>query len=441
MVVIGVVGFTVASIACGLTPTTGIAETWIIFFRVVQGAFAALMFPASVGIVVASFPIRERGKALAIFFGISGGLTALGPIAGGYLTQWTWRAIFWINVPVAIIALILIYLSKPENEKRPAKIDYRGTVLICLSMGLLVLGFQQSAIWGWSDPKTIGSLVVGAVLAVVFVMTELRTTEPVLNLRIFQDRGFAVDNVVLALMSVAFVPFFFFGSIYSQISLNSSASNAGFYLMYFFLGFVITAQIGGRILDQRGARPAVLIGGIVATVGFYLLAKKVTDLSLSDQWPYIMLAGAGVGFILGPASTDAVNRAASTSYSEVTGITQTARNFGASLGLAILGSVLIHQNSSNITDELTSTAHVSSAEASRIADSVSGSGGGSGSFAGVPDSVHAAIENGFASSVQTVFYIMAGVMAVTFVVSLIGLPAGRVDPPDEGDDPGGPGAA
>ncbi len=119
MVVIGVIGFAIASACCGFTPTGSIAQAWIIVFRVIQGATAALMFPAAVGIVVASFPLRERGKAMAIFFGISGGLTAIGPIAGGYLTQWTWRAIFWINIPVAIIALVLIWLSKPD-ERAPA---------------------------------------------------------------------------------------------------------------------------------------------------------------------------------------------------------------------------------------------------------------------------------------------------------------------------------
>ena len=113
-----------------MTPTGSIAQAWIIVFRVIQGAMAALMFPAAGGIVVASFPLCERGKAMAICFGISGGLTAIGPIAGGYLTQWTWRAIFWINIPVAIIALVLIWLSKPDNERRPTKLDYRGTVLV-----------------------------------------------------------------------------------------------------------------------------------------------------------------------------------------------------------------------------------------------------------------------------------------------------------------------
>src|ERR1700735_1890795 len=127
MVVIGVIGFAATSALCGFTPKGSVAEAWIILFRVVQGATAAVMFPAAVGIVVASFPVHERGRAMAIFFGISGGLTAIGPIAGGYLTQWTWRSIFWINVPVAIIALILIWKSRPDDEKHPTRLDPRGT--------------------------------------------------------------------------------------------------------------------------------------------------------------------------------------------------------------------------------------------------------------------------------------------------------------------------
>ncbi|MGO9901152.1 MAG: MFS transporter, partial [Solirubrobacteraceae bacterium] len=140
MVVIGVIGFAIASACCGFTPKGSVAQAWIIAFRVIQGAAAALMFPAAVGIVVASFPLRERGRAMAIFFGISGGLTAIGPIAGGYLTQWTWRSIFWINIPVAIIALLLIWRSCTETETQPTKLDYRGAVLITGAMGLIVLG-------------------------------------------------------------------------------------------------------------------------------------------------------------------------------------------------------------------------------------------------------------------------------------------------------------
>jgi EmrB/QacA subfamily drug resistance transporter len=430
MVVIGVIGFAVASACCGATPTGSIAEPWMITFRVVQGATAALMFPAAVGIVVASFPLRERGKAMAIFFGISGGLTAIGPIAGGYLTQWTWRAIFWINIPVAIIALFLIWRSRPDNETRPTKLDYRGTVLITGAMGLTVLGLQQSATWGWGSAATWACVAAGLLLMVAFVAWELRAPEPLLRLQIFRDRGFAVENIVLALMSVVFVPFFFFASVYAQLSLGESASNAGLYIMYFFLGFVITAQIGGRMLDARGAKPAVVFGSALAAVGFYLLAGKLTNLSLNHQWVYVMIAGAGVGLMLGPASTDAVNRAPSSSYSEVTGITQTARNFGASLGLAILGAILITRNETNVSSALIKNG-VPTAVAHHLAASFRSQASASGAAAKAPAALVHDVQIAFAHSTQTVFYIMAGVMAATFLVSVRWLPRGRVEVPAE----------
>ena len=141
---------------CGLTPKGSYAEAWIVGFRVVQGAGGALMFPAALAIVVQTFPLRQRGKALALFFGIAGGLTAIGPILGGYLTQWTWRAIFWVNIPVAIIALVLIAISKPQTEYKRAPIDYVGAVLIAAGIGLSVFGLQQSVLWSWSNAGHVG---------------------------------------------------------------------------------------------------------------------------------------------------------------------------------------------------------------------------------------------------------------------------------------------
>ncbi len=434
MVEIGVVGFAIASVLCGFTPKGSIAEPWIIVFRVAQGAMAALMFPAAVGIVVASFPARERGKAMAVFFGVSGGLTAIGPIAGGVLTQWTWRSIFWINVPVAIIALILIRKSQPDNQSRPTTLDYRGTVLITGAMGLLVLGLQQSGVWGWSSAATWVCIIAGLLSAVAFVRWQLNAPAPLLQLRIFSDRGFATENAVLALMSVVFVPFFFFASVYAQASLGQSSSDAGLYIMYFFIGFVIMSQLGGRILDTRGARPAVVGGSALAAVGFFLLAGKLTDLSINAQWIYIAIAGGGVGLMLGTASTDAVNRAPSSSYSEVTGITQTARNFGASLGLAVLGAILVSRNETNVAAALTRHG-VPQAAAHGIAASLGSGGAGARSGAGQPHALVHDVQLAFAHSTQTVFYIMAAVMAATFLVSLRCLPGGRAAIPDEAEVP------
>jgi len=440
MVLVGVTGFAIASAACGLTPKGAIAEPWIIVFRVLQGATAALLFPAAVAIVVASFPLRERGKAMAIFFGISGGLTAIGPIAGGFLTQWTWRAIFWINIPVAIIAVVLTQIACPRDEPRPEKLDYRGTALITGGMALTVLGFEQSSVWGWSSPATWFCVIAGLLLMFVFVRFELSIKQPLLRLQIFSDRGFATDTVVLGLMSIVFVPFFFFGSVYAQVALGKNSSQAGEYILWFFLGFVIAAQIGGRILDRRGARPTVVIGGALAAVGFFLLAGKMTDLSLAAQRLDIAVAGAGIGLMLGPASTDAVNRAPSTSYSEVTGITQTARNFGASLGLAVLGAILISQNTTNVTNALAKHG-VPSGVAHRVAASFSGSGAGSNSGAGRSSALVHDVQLAFAHSTQTVFYIMAGVMVATFIVALGWLPRGRLESVDDEEELVAPAAA
>lgn len=429
MVTIGVVVFATASALCGATPETGVAEAWMIFFRVIQGAGAALMFPAALAIVLGAFPVRERGRALAIFFGVAGAFTSIGPIAGGYLTEWTWRAIFWINVPVAIAALVMTAISKPANEKHPAPLDYRGAVLICGGMGLAVLGLQQSSVWGWGNPITWVCIAAGLALIAWFVRYELGLSSPLMQIRTFKDRAFAVDNAVLFLLMIAFVPLFFFASMYAQISLGESASETGLYLLIFFAGFFVATQWGGKILDSRGARPAVVLGCAVGAVGFALWAHQMPELSVGSQWPFMVLAGAGVGLVLSPANTDAMNRVPRSRYGEATGITQTVRNFGASLGLAVLGTVLILENKSNLESTLGEEG-IPKSQADQIAAGLSESGGGSesafaeGAGAGA-QKIFSAVQYDFALSSRTVFYGMAAAMAVAFVVALIWMPAGK----------------
>jgi EmrB/QacA subfamily drug resistance transporter len=423
MVTIGVAGFAVCSALCGATPTGDLAEAWLIAFRIAQGAFAALLFPAALAIVVAAFPVRERGRALATFFGITGGLTAVGPLAGGYLTEWTWRAIFWINVPVAVIALILTARAKPAQERRAEPIDLRGAVLISAAMGLIVLGLQQAGAWGWTDARTIGCIAAGAVLLAAFVAFELRHATPLIQLRIFAQRAFAVDNLVLLLMSAVFVPFFFFASVYAQGALGNTATEAGLYLLVFFGGFAAAAQWGGRIVDKRGARPAVVLGCLVAAAGLYLWGRSLPTLDFDDQWLRVAITGAGLGLVLGPVSTDALNRAGNASYGEVTGITQTVRNLGASLGLAIMGSLFIHQNAGRIESTLTDHG-VPAGQADRIAHAVTSPGAASG---GGSPAILDAVRLDIAHSTQTVVWVMAGVMAAAFVVAQVWMPRGRVE--------------
>jgi MFS family permease len=368
MVVLGVIIFAGASALCGATPRGSAAEAWLVAFRALQGLGGAIMFPAAIAIVVVTFDLRSRGRALALFFGIAGGLTAIGPIAGGYLIEWTWRAIFWINIPVALIALALIAISKPPNEARPAPMDYRGLALIVGGVGLSVFGFQQSALWGWGNPAIEASIAAGVVLLVVFFFVERRTEAPLINVRIFENRTFLVENIILGIAMMAFIPVFFFAAIYGQIALAEKATESSLLILYFFIGFVICAQMG---------------------------------------------------LMLGQANTDAINRASRYSYGEATGITQTVRNYGASLGFAILGTILITEFRSRITSSLTAQGlpgPAASAEAGKIAQLQ----GGSGNITSIPQFIRA----DFAAATREVLYGMCVVMAVAGLVALRGLKRG-----------------
>ncbi len=283
-------------------------------------------------------------------------------------------------MPVAIIALILTLRAKPADERRATTIDRPGALLVCAGMGLAVLGFQQSSEWSWSSPATWACIVAGVALLALFVRFELRTEAPLIELRIFSDRGFAADNLVLFLLCVCFVPLFFFASVYGQAVLHEDAASTGLYLGIFFLGFAIASQFGGRILDARGARPAAIAGSAIAVAGYLLWANALTDAHLATQWYWVAMTGAGVGLVLSPVSTDALNRAPRGSYGEVTGVTQTVRYFSSSLGLAILGTIFVNRY-----------------------------GGGTA----------------IAEATATVYRCMAGVMVVCLLVAILGMRPGR----------------
>jgi len=419
VVVLGVVIFAGASIMCGLTPVGPVAQAWLIGFRALQGAGGALLFPAALGIVVQTFDLHKRGRALALFFGIAGGLTAVGPVLGGYLTEWTWRAIFWVNVPVALVALVLIAISKPVTEFRPEPLDKRGLVLIVSGVGLSVAGFQQSVTWGWQSSWTLLLVATGIACLIAFVIVELRTRMPLMEVRIFQIRAFAAENLVLGVAMLTFVPTFFFASEYAQVALARSAQQSGLYLLYFFLGYAVASQVGGRLLDRRGAKRPVVLGCIIAAVGYALWAERMPQLSFSAQlWP-VIIAGAGIGLMLTPSSTDAVNRASRLSYGEATGITQTVRNFSASLGFAVLGTLLLSQFRLHVAKSL-ATMGVPAAQASKEAAAAVQRQGEVRGTSGIPHFVRL----DFAMASRDVFLAMAVVMAVAAVVAIFGLERG-----------------
>jgi len=426
MVVIGVVVFALSSAACGLTPTGAAAQTWIITFRVIQGIGGALMYPAALAIVVAAFPVRERGRAMAIFFGVAGGLTAIGPIVGGYLSEWTWRAIFWVNIPVAIIALVLTAIARPHTQTRPGRLDFRGLVLIAGGVGLAVFGLQQTQVWGWTNWIVIASMVAGVLLLVTFFYVEPRQQHPLIDVEAFRIRAFFVQNVVLFISMIVFIPIFFFASIYAQVSLGDGPQEAGLYLLVFFLGFAPGVQVGGRRLDRSGAKFPVVAGCVIAAVGLALWGGSVTNLSLGSQWYYIVIAGFGLGLMLGPSNTDAINQVGRLSYGEATGVTQTTRNFGASFGLAFLGTLLVTVERNHLLTRLIALGLPSAAAhstAKAIAQTRQSKPSASVHGALGAHIFHAA-QLSLADGMQAVLYAMAAVMVIAAITARIGLRPG-----------------
>ena len=240
-----------------------------------------------------------------------------------------------------------------------------------------------------------------------------------MNVHIFANRAFTVENVILGIAMMAFIPVFFFASVYGQVALAEKATTSSLLILYFFLGFVVCAQIGGRMLDRAGAKRPVVLGCVLAAVGFALWAGKAPSLHVGGQVIYIVMAGAGMGLMLGQANTDAINRASRYSYGEATGITQTVRNYGASLGFAILGTILITEFRSKITSSLIAQGlpgPAASAEAAKIAQLQ----GGNGNVAAIPQFIRA----DFAGATRDVLYVMAAIMAVAALVALRGLRRG-----------------
>ena len=423
MLLVGVVGFAATSALCGATPDNGWAETWLIAARAGQGVFAAVLMPAAIAIVYSSAPAAKRGSSMAMFFGLTGAFTALGPILGDYLLHYSWRAIFWVNIPVAVAAVIVVLAARIPETQTPGRIDWRGAALVATGMALSVLGFSESATWGWSSTGTISCLVLGVVFLAAFVVVELRTAEPLVKLNIFRARGFRVDSAVLFLAMIGFVPVSYFLSMYAHISLGMDATEATHLLLFFFVGYFVAAQLGGRIFDSRGAKLTILLGCAISAAGFVWWATQVTHLDASAQhWP-LLVAGAGVGLLLGPSSADAVSRAHDASYGEVTGINQTVRNYGSALGFAVLGTVLANVFTSRFTQSLVDLGTPRSTAEQVAAHASSGAGATSGSLSQLPARMQAAVEHAaahdFALGMQAVLIGMAAALVLALLVALL----------------------
>ena len=302
------------------------------------------MMPVSAAIVMAAFPAAERGKVMAVYAGISQVFLALGPLVGGLLTQYaTWRAVFWLNVPVGIASLVLVRIARPVNARQVhSRLRARDVVLMATATGGVVFGVQQSTSWGWASPSVIGSVIVGLALAVVFVVQQLRSAEPLVDVRLFRNRAFTGDSVVMGLVQFGMLGVVLFSSIYGQNLLGYGPARAGVNALALVLPLTLAAQVGGRWFDRSGARSPVLAGLVLCVIGLTTWTASLPSLTFWWQVPGMAIAGIGLGLTISPTNTDGLSRVAPERRGQASGLIQTVRQLGGTLGVAIVGTVIVH---------------------------------------------------------------------------------------------------
>lgn len=330
--------FALGSILCGLS----YYQWWFIFSRVIQGIGAALLAPSSFAIVFSCFPSHQRGKALGIYISIGSIFLAMGPFIGGILSQyWSWRFIFWINLPILITGFLLTRYVSPHSEKRLVSFDIPGFIIFSFGITFLVVGLMQTKYWGWFSPFTIGFLLIGAFFLFLLYKIDWKTENPFIDFTLFKNRTFT-GSILSTFMTQVLLMVTIFQTIYLQNVLGFTPSQAGTISLLSNAPIIFAAPIGGHILDKKGPRLPITIGFILVSGSLIwftqILDQKNILLLLTAFVPF----GFGIPFILTPSSTTAVSEIPPDRRSIIYGTISTLRQFGATLGLAILGSVFFN---------------------------------------------------------------------------------------------------
>jgi EmrB/QacA subfamily drug resistance transporter len=337
--VLGLVIFTLSSLACGLAPTAG----FLIGARVVQGSGAALMNPATLSIITATFPPKERGQAIGIWAGVSALALAIGPLAGGLITEnlnWNW--IFFVNVPVGALGIVVsqLVIRESRDMSREQSIDLPGLVTSVGFLFSLSYALIEGNDRGWTSAEILGLFAAAAVLLVAFILFELHQRLPMLDLSLFRNGAFVGANLVAMLVSLAMFGVFFFVSIYIQGILGYSATQAGAMFLPMTILIILIAPIAGRFSDRVGSR--WLMGGGMALVGVSLLLYQRVSIH-SDFWtllPAMVLGGVGMACTMSPMTAAAMGAVPVDKAGVGSGVLNSFRQVGGSLGIALIGAIV-----------------------------------------------------------------------------------------------------
>jgi EmrB/QacA subfamily drug resistance transporter len=333
----GLALFTVASAACALAPNAG----ELIAARTVQGLAGAVVLPLSLTILTTAFPAHKRGMIVGVYGGLAGLAVALGPVVGGLITQaidWHW--IFWLNVPIGIVAALLVMRLLPESLGATERLDLAGVGLVTAGAVALVWGLSRSGDIGWSSAETLITLSVGTALLVAFLVWESRVGEPMVPLRLFAVREFAVGNLTTFFMSGAIFAAAFFVTQEFQFARGYSPLGAALRLLPFFATPMFISPLAGALSDRIGRRPIMVTGLTLQAIGFIWVAARG---SLATSWieltVALLVAGIGISMALPTVPTAVLSAVSPEQMGKASGINYMAQRFGAVFAIAIGSAV------------------------------------------------------------------------------------------------------
>ncbi len=334
----GVVIFALSSATAGFAQN----PTDLVASRVVQGVGAALMMPGTLSIITDAFPAHERGKAMGTWAGVSALALAVGPVLGGFLTEHvSWRAIFCLNIPVAIGAVTATIFAVRESRDTTVgrEVDYLGVAALTGALTALVLALVEGNDWGWGSAGTVGLLAGSALAFAAFVAIELRVRAPMVEFRFFADRNFLGAVVVALIITFAMMGVFFFLALYMQDILRYSPLEAGVRFLPSTLMIVGVAPVAGRLADRFGPRWLMVAGLLILTASLYTFSGIAVDSTYLDLLPGFMLLGIGIALTMSPMTSAAMNAVAVEKAGIASGVLSMFRMVGGSLGIAVTGAI------------------------------------------------------------------------------------------------------
>ena len=426
---VGIVLFMAGSVFSALATSA----SQLIVTRAFMGIGGALIMPSTLSILTDVFrDPRERGRAIALWAGFSGIGVALGPITGGLLLQhFSWSSVFWVNVPVGVLALVaggmLLTTSRDPNQ---GKLDPLGSLLSMLGLGALLYGIIEVPVRGWSDPQVIAGFAVGILAIATFIAWELRINHPMLDMHFFRNPRFAAANTAITLTFFAMFGSLFLMTQYWQFVQGYSPLEAGVRLVPYALAMMIVAPLSARIVERMGSKRVIVIGLFLVTLALLLLSLLHRDTPyLIAIIPYSLLA-AGVGMIMPPATESVMGSLPREKAGVGSAVNDTTRQMGGALGVAFIGSAVSSVYGRRV-DSIASTFGLSGQALSEARSSLGGGLKAAGDLGDQALGFSIAVKDAFVAGLSSGLRLASIVVVVASVVVWRYLPARGADHVDE----------